>query len=56
MSTISTFKDIENKHNVYKGRECMKKNCKTLIEHVMKIINFKKKKNAVINKRTAEII
>ena len=29
----------------------MKKFCETLREHAMKIINFKKKKNEVINKR-----
>ena len=34
----------------------MKKFCESLREHVMKIINFKKKKNEVINKRPAGII
>ena len=29
----------------------MKKFCESLREHVMKIINFEKKKNEVINKR-----
>ena len=44
MSTISSFKCIENKHDVYRGKNCMKKFCKYLRKHPMKIINFKKKK------------
>ena len=56
MSTISSFRSIENKHDVYRGKDCMKKFCEFLREHAMKIINFKKKKNEVINKRTAGII
>ena len=34
----------------------MRKFSEFLREHAMKIINFKKKKNEVINKRTAGII
>ena len=48
-----SFKSIENKHDVYTGKDCMKKYCESLEEHAMKIINFKKKKNEVINKRAA---
>ena len=55
MSTIS-FRSIENKHDVYTKNDCMKKFCEFFKEHAMKIINFKKKKNEVINKRTARII
>ena len=44
MSTIWTFDGKENKHNVYSGEEYMKMGCKSLREHAMKIINFKKKK------------
>ena len=44
MSAISSFKNIENKHGVYRGKDCMEKFCKSLTEHAMKIINFKKKK------------
>ena len=44
MSTISSFRSIENKHDVYRGESCMKKFCEFLREQVMKIINFKKKK------------
>ena len=44
MSTISSFRSIENKHDVYRSKDCMKKFCEFLREHAMKIINFKKKK------------
>ena len=55
MSAIWSFKNLENKHDVYRGKDCMKKFCESLREHVVKRINFKKKKNEVIYKRTAEI-
>ena len=54
MSTISSFKSIENKHDTYRGKDCMKKFCEPLREHAMKIINFFLKKE-VINKRAAGI-
>ena len=44
MPTILSFKSIENKHDVYKGKDCMKQFCESLREQAMKIINFKKKK------------
>ena len=44
MSVISSFRSIENKHNVYRGKDCMKNFCEFLREHAMKIINFKKKR------------
>ena len=56
MSTILSFRIIENKHDVYRGKDCMKKFCESLREHAMKIITFKKKKDEVINKRAAGII
>ena len=43
MSTISSFRSIENKHDVYRVNYCMKKFCEPLREHGMKIINSKKK-------------
>ena len=43
MSTISLFRSIENKHDVYRGKDCMKKFCKFLKEHAMKIILKRKK-------------
>ena len=50
MSTISSFRSIQNKHDVYKGDDCMKKFCKFLREHKMKIINFKNKKMKLLTK------
>ena len=41
MSTISSFKSIENKHDMYRGEG--EKLCESLREHKMEIINFKKK-------------
>ena len=44
MSTTSSFRSIEKKHDIYRGKNCMKKFCEFLRGHAMKIINFKKKK------------
>ena len=54
MSTISSFRSIENKRHVYRGKDCMKKFCEYLRELATKILTLKK--NEIINKRTAEII
>ena len=35
MSTLSSFKRIENKNEVYIGKDCMKKLCKSVREHAM---------------------
>ena len=40
MSTISSFKNVENKHGVYRGKDCMKKFCESLREHAVKITYF----------------
>ena len=42
MSTISSFQSIENKRDIYKGKNYMKNFCESLREHTLK----KKKKNA----------
>ena len=39
MSAKSSFKSIENKHDVYRDKECMKKFSEFLREHATKIIN-----------------
>ena len=54
MSTISSFKNIKNKHDVYRGKDHMKKFSGFLREHAMKIINFKKKKNKLLTKEQQE--
>ena len=56
MSKTSSFKSIENKHGIYKYKDFMKKFCEYLREHAIERISFKKKKNEVINKRTARIV
>ena len=50
VSTISSFKSIENKHDVYRGKDCTKAFCESLKEHAMEIINFKKKKIKLLTK------
>ena len=50
MSTISSFRSIQNKHDVYRGKDCMKKFFESLRPHAMKIINFKKKKLKLLTK------
>ena len=37
ISKIWTFDGIENKHNVYRGEHCIKRFCKSLREHAIKI-------------------
>ena len=44
MPIISSFKSLENKHDVYRGKDCLKKFCRSLIGQAMEITNFKKKK------------
>ena len=56
MSTISSFRSIQNKHDVYRGKDCIKKFCESLREHAMKIINLKKKKMKLLTKGAATII
>ena len=53
MSTMYSFRGIENKRNVYSSKYCMKRFCEFLREHAMKMIN---QKNEIINKRAARII
>ena len=42
-STISWFAHIKNKHTLFCGKECMKKFCSSLREHVKHIIDLEKK-------------
>ena len=49
-STIPSFRSIENKHDVYRGKDCMKKFRKFLIEHALKVINFNKRKVKLLTK------
>ena len=44
ISAISSFKSIENKHNIHRRKDCMKKFCESLREQTMELINIKRKK------------
>ena len=39
MSTISSFRSTETKHDLYRGKDCMKKLFEYLREHAIKIIS-----------------
>ena len=43
ISTISSLRSIENKHDVYRGSDYMKNFCESLREHATKIILKRKK-------------
>ena len=53
--TIWTFDGIDNKHDVYRSEDCMKKFCESLREHVIKIINFEKKKMISLTNEQQEL-
>ena len=42
--TSCSFDESKNKINYYRGDDCMKKFCKDLREHAMKIIEYEKKR------------
>ena len=50
MSTISAFRSMQKEHDVYRGKDCMKKFCESLRERVMEIINSKKEKMKLLTK------
>ena len=54
MSTILSFKSIEDKQDVYRNKDYMKKFCEFFREHAMKIINLKKKKMELLKKEQQE--
>ena len=54
MSTILSFKNIENKYDLYRGKGCMKKFYESLRKHAIKIISFKKKKMKLLRKEQQE--
>ena len=54
ISTIFSFRSTENKHDVYSGRNCMKKFCESLLEHAIKTVNFKKKNMKLLTKGQQE--
>ena len=54
MSTISSVKTIESKHDKYRGKDCVKRFCESLRDHTMQIIKFKKKKMKLLTKEQQE--
>ena len=50
MSTIWAFHCIQNIHTLYCEKDCMKKFCKSLREHVKNIIDLEKKKMFLLTK------
>ena len=42
ISAIPSFKSTENKHDLYRGKDSVKKFCNTLREHTVKVISFEK--------------
>ena len=53
MSTIWAFDQIEDKHTLYHGKDCMKKFCTSLWQHTKNW--FWKKKNVNVNIRRIKI-
>ena len=43
-STIWGFDHTEDKHTLYRGKDCMKKFCESLREHAKSVTDFEKKK------------
>ena len=41
---------MENKHDVYRGKECTEKFYESLREHANKVINFEKEKMKLLTK------
>ena len=54
MSAISFFRSIQNKHDLYRAKDCMKNFCEFLREHAMKTITFEKKKMKLLTKKQQE--
>ena len=50
MYTISSSKSTENKHHVYRNKDCVKNFCKSLREHAVEIINFRIKEKNLLTK------
>ena len=46
MPAISSFRSIKNKHDIYRGKDCMRRLCESLREHAMKIINSENEKSS----------
>ena len=45
MFTISSIRQIENKHDVYRGKDCIKKFCESLKRKKMKLLTKKQQES-----------
>ena len=54
MSATSIFDGRKTNNDVYREEECMKKFCKSLKQHRMKIINFEMKKMIPLTNKKQE--
>ena len=54
MSTIWGFDHIEDKHTLYRKKDCMKKFWESLREHARSIIDFEKKKMLPLTRKELE--
>ena len=54
MSAIWGFNHIEDKHNLYRGKDCMKKFCESFREHAKSITDFEKKKTLSLKRKNLE--
>ena len=54
MSRTSLFKSIENKDDVYRVKECMKRFCESLRENTLELINFEKIKILLLTSEQQE--
>ena len=50
----SWVKNLENKHDIYRGKGCVKSACQSIREHAMKICTFKKKIMKFLTKEQQE--
>ena len=50
LELVSSFDSKENKHSLYRGKDCIKNFCKELKELGIKIINYEQIKNDTINR------
>ena len=56
MFLILSFKTVEDKCDVYKGKDCIKKVCESLSEHTMKIIDLKWKKDEAFKQKCKNLL
>ena len=54
LRTISAFDQVEYKHSLYRGEDCMKKFCTSLKQHATNAIHFEKEKEKSIIKELAK--